>query len=236
MSVAATGPILVVESDQQLGGEITDQLLVDGYRVQLACSAEHARILAGRSTPALAVLGMLESPRGALGLLEEIRNADQGQAMWDSALPTIVIGAHEQELDMLRAFEAGADDFLCRPAKYVELRARLRAILRRSCSSATPTTLLELGPLTVDLRTHAVSLHGRAVELRPLEFELLVHLARDPERVFSKDELLRTVWGYHAAGSSRTLDSHASRLRRKLDSDGTKHWVVNVWGVGYRLI
>jgi DNA-binding response OmpR family regulator len=74
------------------------------------------------------------------------------------------------------------------------------------------------------------------VDLRRQEFHLLVHLAREPERVFGKDELLRAVWGYRSSGSTRTLDSHASRLRRKLDVDGTRRWVINVWGVGYRLM
>ena len=90
--------------------------------------------------------------------------------------------------------------------------------------------------MTIDTNSHAVSLHGQRVELRRQEYELLLHLAGDPERVFGKQELLRAVWGYRSHSSTRTLDSHASRLRRKLDVDGTRRWVLNVWGVGYRLI
>ena len=82
---------------------------------------------------------------------------------------------------------------------------------------------------------HAVTLYGLPVDLRRLEFELLVHLAGDPERVFSKQELLRAVWGYRSSGSTRTVDSHASRLRRKLRGATGGRWVINVWGVGYRL-
>jgi DNA-binding response OmpR family regulator len=81
-----------------------------------------------------------------------------------------------------------------------------------------------------------VSVHGQTVTLRRLEFDLLIHLAREPERVFGKDELLRAVWGYRCRGFTRTVDSHASRLRRKLDVDGSRRWVINVWAVGYRLI
>jgi DNA-binding response OmpR family regulator len=230
------GTILLVESDPQLGNGIAEQLLADGYRVELARSAAHARALVNHASPTLAVLGLLDSPRGALGLLEEIRRAEARETPWNRALPAIVLGSHARELDMLRAFEAGADDFLPRSARYLELRARLRAILRRAGEEPAPGTLLEVGSLALDIRTHAVRIAGHPVGLRPLEFDLLTHLARDPERVFPKADLLRAVWGYRSDGATRTVDTHASRLRRKLDLDGSRRWVINVWGVGYRLI
>ena len=132
-SPAGLGPILVVESDPQLGRAILEQLHADGYRAELARSAEHARVLANRNGPKLVVLGDLDSSRGALELLEEIRAADRGHVPWERGLPAIVVGPQSEELDMLRAFEAGADDFLARPARYLELRARLRAT-RRQCA------------------------------------------------------------------------------------------------------
>ncbi|HSZ13462.1 MAG TPA: response regulator transcription factor [Solirubrobacteraceae bacterium] len=231
-----TAPILVVEADRHRGDAITEQLLADGFTVELARSAEHARVLARCSAPRLAVLGWLDSPPGALELLREIRHAGQLDTPWDDGLPAIVVGARARELDMLRAFEAGADDFLARSATYIELRARLRAVLRRTAGASADERVIEVGALRIDTRAHAVTLEGSEVSLRRMEFELLVHLAREPQRVFAKSELLRAVWGYHSGPSTRTLDSHASRLRRKLAPDGSQRWVISVWGVGYRLI
>jgi len=203
--------------------------------VELARTSEHARILAEANAPKLIVLGDLGSRRGELELLAEIREGDRAGAPWSQDLPAIVIGSRAEQLDVLRAFERGADDFLARPAHYLELRARLRAVMRRSENTRCEPAL-KVGPLAIDTGARAVSLHGQTVDLRRLEFALLVHLAGDPERVFGKDELLRAVWGYRCCGSTRTVDSHASRLRRKLEVDGDRRWVLNVWGVGYRLI
>lgn len=228
-------PILVVESDAATAKALIEQLMSDGYQAELARTAEHARTRAAWRPPRLVLLGDLDSSRLPLELLEEIRRTACGRPLWAPEVPVIVIGASVSELDMLRAFEAGADDFVARPAGYLELRARMRALLHRVEHTAVPPTdRLTVGSLEIDMGGHAVSVNGLPVQLRRLEFELLVHLATDPERVFARHELLCAVWGYRSSGSTRTVDSHASRLRRKLEEHGGR-WVINEWGVGYRL-
>jgi len=116
------GPILVVEGDRRLGCAIAEQLMADGFGVELAHTVEHARLLARERSPALALLGGVAGPGGTIRLLEEIRQAETGNSSWDPRLPAIVLAARHRELDLLRAFEAGADDFLARTAGYLELR------------------------------------------------------------------------------------------------------------------
>jgi DNA-binding response OmpR family regulator len=236
--------ILVVEHDVLLGAPLVEQLAADGYPARLARSLEHARTLARAAAPRLMVLGELESPRGALELLVEVRADGRLEAgcsravcaasSWSADLPVIVLGAQARESDLLRAFEAGADDFIARPASYLELRARLRALLARA-AAARGSSLVRVGALAIDTATRTVSVQGRRVALRRLEYELLLTLAREPERVFTKYELMGLVWGYRAPASTRTLDSHASRLRHALDAEASGRWVLNVRGVGYRL-
>jgi DNA-binding response OmpR family regulator len=121
-----------------------------------------------------------------------------------------------------------------KPFVYDELVARMRAVLRRSNGPRHPR--LTVRDLEIDLASRVVKLAGEPVQLSAKEYELLVALAEDPERVFRKEELLRDVWGFRSLGRTRTLDSHASRLRRKLNNPGENAYVLNVWGVGYRLV
>jgi DNA-binding response OmpR family regulator len=150
-------------------------------------------------------------------------------------VPVIVLGGPETDaVDRIRALEDGADDVLARPFLYEELLARIRAVLRRA--SHEPHERLTAGDLRLDRATRRVTVRGEPVALAGKEFELLLKLASDPYRVFTKEQLLREVWGFRSLGRTRTLDSHASRLRRKLAFDGAGPFVVNVWGVGYKLL
>jgi DNA-binding response OmpR family regulator len=151
-------------------------------------------------------------------------------------VPVIVLGAPESDtVDRVRALERGCDDFLSKPFDYEELLARIRAVLRRTSPAGHPT--LQAGPIVADLATRSVTVDSTPVALAGKEYELLLKLLSDPTRVFTKEQLLREVWGFRSLGRTRTLDSHASRLRRKLAAaQAGGVFVVNVWGVGYRLL
>lgn len=228
--------ILIVAAEPAFGNPLAEQLAADGFEALVARTVDHARSLAAGHGAGLVVLGDLDGPRGPLELLAEIRAGGGAEARCDPTLPILVVSSRSSELDLLRAFEAGADDFVGRDTGYLELRARVRALLHRAQPRADERArVVRVGALEVDTGTHSVRVRERPVALCRREYDLLLHMAAEPERVFTKEELLRSVWGFRAAGNTRTLDSHASRLRRKLGAAGDR-WVVNVWGVGYRLV
>jgi DNA-binding response OmpR family regulator len=175
-----------------------------------------------------------EAARPDLVLLADSAAVDEYRARHGD-VPVIVLGEPESDtVDRVRALERGCDDFLVRPFAYEELLARIRAVLRRSTPAGHEVR--RAGLITVDLATRSVLVAEAAVSLAGKEYELLLKLMTDPTRVFTKEQLLREVWGFRSLGRTRTLDSHASRLRRKLAAVGAGSVVVNVWGVGYRLL
>jgi DNA-binding response OmpR family regulator len=147
----------------------------------------------------------------------------------------LVLSGRATELDRVRAFEAGADDMVGKPFSYPELRLRVVALLRRIEVASRGAGRVRVGDLEIDAPAREVVLRGRRIELSQKEFSLLRTLASFPAKVWTKEELLRTVWGYRSMGATRTLDSHACRLRQKLGVEGDR-FVINVWGVGYRLV
>ncbi len=226
--------ILVVEDDPAVRTFLADNLTADGYELHVAETVRDALRVLEYKQPDLAVLDLGLPDGTGLDLLRRIRTADAAASRLDAGLPVLVLTGRSGELDRIRAFERGADDFLAKPFSYGELRGRLAALLRR-CRVRGAGGRIRIGDLEVDPLSRVVLLRDRRVELSQKEFALLRLLASEPARVWTKQELLRDIWGFRTMGSTRTLDSHACRLRRKLAVDGDC-FVFNVWGVGYRLI
>jgi DNA-binding response OmpR family regulator len=230
----AAATILVVEDHGATRTFLADNLCADGYDPLEADCAHDAYALLTTRYPDLAIIDLGLPDRDGLDLVREIRSADRLVGSLDPDIPVLVLSGRTGELDRLRGFERGVDDYLVKPFSYVELKARIAALLRRS-QRRSPAAKMRIGPLELDPLARQVWLHGEEVSLSKKEFALLRALASDPTCVFTREELLRGVWGYHSIGTTRTLDSHAARLRRKLRAKGDG-FVVNVWGIGYRLV
>jgi DNA-binding response OmpR family regulator len=226
--------ILLVEDDRATRTFLADNLSADGYEILEAESAEDGERMIASEFPDLAILDLGLPDRDGLELLRAVRDADRIAGRFDPDLPIIVLSGRACELDRLRGFDRGCDDYVIKPFSYVELHARVVALLRRGRRRPGPGRL-RIGPLQLDPLARQVWLHGRELKLSKKEFALLRALASDPTRVFTREELLRGVWGFQSMGHTRTLDSHASRLRKKLGRAGDSY-IVNVWGVGYRLV
>ena len=224
--------ILVVEESERIRAFLAEQLAADGYEVLLAESRRHALALLGTHRPQLVLadlnghtLGLLDAVRSAAGLAGEI----------DPHTPIIVLTARADELARVRVFDRGGDDVVAKPFSYPELRGRIRALLRRA-HEPRAQAVSRVGALTVNHLTREVRVGERPVSLAGKEFALLHALIADPTRVYTREELLREVWGLNGQARTRTLDSHAFRLRTKLAAaEPGRPWVINVWGIGYRL-
>jgi DNA-binding response OmpR family regulator len=226
--------VLVVEDDAATAAFLADNLRADGYQVFGASGAAEAVRALDVRQPDLCLLDLGLAAGNGLEVLDRVRSADASGSRIDPDLPVIVLTGRSGEVDRVRGFARGADDYLCKPFSYAELVARVEAVLRR-CSGRRQRGVVRAGELTVDPQTRAVRLAGRPVTVSAKEFALLHALAVDPTRVLSKPELLRDVWGYASIGETRTVDAHACRLRKKL-SGGARRYVQNVRGVGYRLM
>jgi DNA-binding response OmpR family regulator len=233
--MTATDPtVLLVEDDPLVRGFLADNLIADGFAVSVADTLAEALRLLERTPHDVAIVDVGLPDGSGLELVARVRAADRVASRVDSGMPVLVLSGRGAEIDRIRGFDRGADDYVVKPFSYPELRRRVEALLRRSRERA-PGGVLRVGDLEIDPVSRDVRVAGERALLSQKEFALLLALAAQPTRVFTKEELLRDVWGYRSMGRTRTLDSHACRLRHKLGAAGGR-FVVNVWGVGYRLV
>src|SRR4051795_2921317 len=225
--------ILVAEDDATTRTFLADELTADGYELLVADCARDALRLLETKFPDLALVDIGLPDASGFELLRRVREADGVASRIDPGTPLILLTGRDGELDRVRGFERGADDYVCKPFSYPELRGRVAALLRRA-NGRRGGGRLRVGDLEGNPAARTARLRGAPVALSQKEFALLRTLAAEPVRVFTKDELLRQIWGFRHVGTTRTLDSHACRLRAKLGVHGDR-FVVNVWGVGYRL-
>jgi DNA-binding response OmpR family regulator len=221
--------ILVVEDERDLNNLIRRHLEDEGHRVVQVFDGPAALQAAQQEPPDLVILDWMLPRLDGLEVCRRIRR--------DSIVPILMLTARSEEIDRVLGLEVGADDYLTKPFGVRELLARVRAILRRvellrDAGGEPAPPALSAGPLRIDLGERTVSVDGRSVDLTPKEFDLLALLVRNPGRAFGRDYLIERVWGYDAAGSDRTVDTHVLRLRKKLGPVGDR--IETVWAIGYR--
>ena len=219
--------VLVVEDDEALAKGLAFNLEADGYAVRHAPTCAAARAALAEDDPALVVLDLNLPDGDGLDLLRELRAAGD-------ARPVLCLTARGQETDQVMGLGLGADDYVTKPFALAVLRARVEALLRRAGGpQAGP---LVFGEVTLDLAGRRVRHPDREEELTPLEAEILTYLVERPGVVVERADMLRDIWGVRQAGTTRTLDNHMARLRKKVEPDPAHPVVVlTVTGVGYRL-
>jgi DNA-binding response OmpR family regulator len=226
--------ILVAEDDATTRTFLADELTADGSELLVVDTASEALRLLETKFPDLAILDVGLPDGSGLDVVRRVRAADGLASRIDPDVPVLMLSGRSGETDRVRAFEAGADDFVAKPFFYGELRGRVRALLRRS-DHRHRAARIRVGTLEIDPASRGVWVGGRRVVLTSTEFALLRVLAASPTTVCTKAELLRAVWGYQGRSSTRTLDSHVCRLRKKLRAHD-EEFIRNTWGIGYRLV
>ena len=222
--------ILVVEDEQTMARAVRFALEREGFQVLHAASGRAALDLVERERPEAMILDLMLPEIDGLEVCRRVRR--------QSMLPILMLTARAEEFDRVLGLELGADDYLTKPFSMRELIARVRALLRRADAARDEqhTHPILAGPLRLDAQRREVSLDGRPISLRPREFDLLLHLARHPGQVFTREQLLDQVWGYDFVGGSRTVDVHVRWLRQKIEADpGQPERLETVRSVGYRL-
>ncbi len=199
----------------------------EGFRVEDACDGEAALALVDRRRPDLMVLDVMLPKVDGFEVCKRLRAAGQ-------QLPILMLTARDEDIDKVLGLELGADDYLTKPFNPRELVARIKALLRRSAPKADAGGApVRVGDLEIDPLRREVQLAGRGLELRAQEFDLLLTLARQPGRVFTREQLLQLAWGFDFYGQTRTVDVHVAHLRRRLEGGSVR--IETVPGVGYRL-
>lgn len=218
--------ILLVDDEPSITQLARMYLERDGFRIAEALDGESA-LEAAKQKPALIVLDVMLPKVDGFDVCRRLRSAgDQ--------VPIIMLTARDEDIDKILGLELGADDYLTKPFNPRELVARVKAILRRSESrKQTDDQPLHRGDLTIDPAAREVRLASRTLDLRAQEFDLLLTLAEQPGRVFTREQLLQQAWGFDYYGQTRTVDVHIAHLRKKLDGGSVK--IETVTGVGYKL-
>ena len=219
--------ILIVEDEPAIARGLAYNLGQEGFETFIAGDGETARRILRQEAPNLVLLDLMLPDTDGVDLCRAMRG--------ESEIPIIMLTARDQEADKIRGLEAGADDYITKPFRIGEVVARVRAALRRARTGSVTGTRVVAGGLVIDRETRVVTVHGKPVDLRRREFDLLWALAARPGRVRTRDDLLSSVWEDREFVEAGTLDVHIRRLREKIEEDaGAPQHILTVRHVGYK--
>ncbi|HAO68733.1 MAG: response regulator transcription factor [Oscillospiraceae bacterium] len=224
----AMGKVLVADDDKNICELLRLYLVKEGFQVVLAGDGEEALARFSAENPDIILLDVMMPRLDGWQVCREIRKK--------SECPIIMITAKGETFDKVLGLELGADDYVVKPFETKEIVARIKAVLRRTGKSAAENDIKEVSydKLVVNMTKYELKVDGKVVDTPPKELELLYHLASNPNRVYTRDQLLDEVWGFEYYGDSRTVDVHVKRLREKLEGVSDKWTLKTVWGVGYK--
>ena len=220
--------VLVVEDDESMSVALADGFAYEGYAVEVARDGEEGYRLASEGAPDLVILDVMLPKMTGLDVCRKLRGGG-------SAVPIIMLTARGQEIDKVLGLKLGADDYVTKPFGFMELLARVEAVLRRCAAPAARTEAFRSGDLCLDFKRHEARKDGELLELSPREFELLEYFVAHPGEVVTRERLLDAVWGYNAIPFTRTVDMHIAKLRKKVEDDpGNPRRIVTVHRLGYK--
>ncbi len=217
--------ILIVDDDENISEILNMYLESAGYTTKIASTGKRAQELFLEYNPNLVLLDVMIPGIDGIDVLKWVRK--QGE------VPVIMLTAKGDTFDKVLALELGADDYIVKPFEPKELLARVKAVLRRYSTDNSKSEIIKFSDLSIDPTSYKVIFNKEDIKMPPKEFELLYYLAKNKNKVFTREQLLCEVWGYDYPGDSRTVDVHIKRLREKLTS-GEEWQIETVWGVGYK--
>ncbi len=226
--------ILLVEDDEAMAVALQDGFRYEGHEVVRAADGEEGLTMAQQQQPEILILDVMLPKMTGLEVCKRLRAAG-------STLPIIMLTARGQEIDKVLGLKLGADDYVTKPFSFMELMARVEAVLRRSepamAGDPAEDSVYQLGDVTVNVARHEASKNGEPLELTPKEFRLLGFFIEHEGEVVSREDLLDAVWGYDTIPFTRTVDTHIAKLRKKIEDDPSdpKH-LITVHRLGYKLV
>lgn len=219
------GKVLIINNDIYSNDLMDDYLRLSGYKTKIVLDGNDAKSVFLKYVPNIILLDLLTKNLNGMDFLKWIRK--------QSNIPIIVVTSNNCLFDKVLAFDIGADDYILKPFKVEELLARMKAIMRRCSIESNKTDIISISDLSVNLSTYEVLFKGNIINLPPKEFELLVFLINNPNKVFTRQELLDEIWGNDYKSDCRTIDVHIKRLREKFEPN-ENYKIITLWRKGYK--